>query len=63
MTRYEEEVMLRDGWDQGGGGRRTGVEATRRRGLWIDLSCVAAEASLKSEFLVLQHSFYDMFRC
>ena len=56
-------MMLRDGWDQSKGGRRTGMRATRWRGLWIDLSCVAAEASLKSEFLVLQHSFYDMFRC
>ena len=52
-------MMLRDGWDQSKGGRRTGMRATRWRGLWIDLSCcVAAEASLKSELLVRHHYYY-----
>lgn len=50
-------MMLRVGWDQSEGGRRTGMRATRRRGLWIDISCVTAEASLKNELLVRHHYY------
>lgn len=54
--------MLRDGWDQSEGGRRTRMRASGQRGLWIDLSCVVAEASLKSEFVVLHH-YYEFMIC